>query len=133
MIYPKIEAGEDFMLSLFMRAFEISHGGVLIEVTGRYEFLQYTGLKDKNGKEIYEGDIVKANYYDYGRKIGQVLFDDGNFEVKFTTSIGQTEHLLQEYYIDDLRDVCMETKTKFFHQPEIIGNIYENPKLLKGG
>ena len=64
------------------------------------KLMQYTGLKDKNNKEIYEGDIVK-----WYNGIEEVFFGDGKFQAGV-------------YLLDE----------KEF---EVIGNIYENPELLK--
>jgi uncharacterized phage protein (TIGR01671 family) len=74
--------------------------------------MQYTGIKDKNGKEIYEGDIVKCDgYYEdiYVCKYGRASFVLGVQQGNFGLSI-----VMQDSY-----------------QMEIIGNIYENPELLK--
>jgi hypothetical protein len=69
---------------------------------------QYTGLKDRNGKEIYEGDITK----DKRGLVECVVFGDWAFRVKGEKGI---------YYKHNL------------YECEVIGNIYDNPDLLEGG
>lgn len=71
---------------------------------GEPVLMQYTGLKDKNGVEIYEGDIVRYTL-------------DGEL---FTMNI---EFVFQ----DNLTGYDITDE----NEPEIIGNIYENPELLK--
>ena len=76
---------------------------------------QYTNLKDENGKEIYEGDILK------------VKSDDGtiNLYVKYDTDMGEYLLIKEEEWEDSLYG-CM-----CFNEVEVVGNIYENEDLLK--
>jgi uncharacterized phage protein (TIGR01671 family) len=87
-----------------------AHGGVVTYSKGI--LMQYTGLKDKDGKEIYEGDILKV-WYDSVNEIGEDSIDVANFTV---------EWLYEDLGI--LENDCNEGRV------EIIGNIYENPELL---
>ena len=83
----------------------------------RFVLSQYTGLKDNEDREIYEGDIVKA--ISFARWIGAVKYSDEN----------------QAFIFDDLDKKYRGKSTVFMNQFddgfEILGNIYENPKLLK--
>ena len=71
------------------------------------EFLQYTGLKDKNGRDIYEGDITD---------LGVIYHINGCFMVGVEEDINKSHVLPYGVY-------------KGF---SVIGNIYENPELLVG-
>ena len=76
---------------------------------------QYTGLKDKNGVEIYEGDLLKIEM-DWGYGLAEIIikvyFENGSFRAKALNSHEDT-FLLELPYL------------------EVIGNIYENPELLR--
>lgn len=80
------------------------------------ELMQYTGLKDKNGKEIYEGDILTSSDWSCGC---EVIYKGGGFTLKQGESTSNLYANFLDaygYYIDDI---------------EIVGNIYENPELLE--
>ena len=79
------------------------------------ELMQYTGLKDKNGKEIYEGDVLSKESY-WGWFVG---FEDGAF---CKVPLNEVQRLNWEHYR------LIQDKISDW---EIIGNIYENPELLE--
>jgi uncharacterized phage protein (TIGR01671 family) len=83
---------------------------------GDYKLMQFTGLKDKNGKEIYEGDVVNVPMHDDWS--GVVVFTgDCQYALKGRSTSGNDAYLLfSQIYLA----AC-----------EVIGNIYENHELLK--
>src|SRR5690554_736873 len=79
------------------------------------ELMEFTGLKDKNGKEIYEGDIVRFHYKTGVYKIGIVVWND----------------LFGSWDIDCSDFVSYKSLKQYKSVSEVIGNIYENPELLE--
>lgn len=79
--------------------------GVSLAYQPSIKVMQYTGLKDKNGVEIYEGDLI-----DFGGGPFKVIFEKGCF-YSWTPYDSEFLHLIN-------------------HLSEVIGNIYENPELL---
>lgn len=74
------------------------------------KLMQSTGLKDKNGKEIFEGDIVSIDTDEF-----DLLF------VKYESGI---------YWLMDDEE-CVEHLSDYYKYVSIVGNIYENPELLE--
>lgn len=85
---------------------------------------QFSGLTDQNGKEIYEGDIITLKG-DYPRV---VLWD------KMSWALMPTEYYHDEYFwVMNLQHPGLDWWEEYADEFEIIGNIYENPDMLKGG
>ena len=74
--------------------------------------LEFTGLKDKNGKEIYEGDVVKGGVIG---ELVEIYWRNGGFGIKNQFTKDNPDSIT---FID--LEAC-----------EVIGNIYENPELLE--
>lgn len=83
-----------------------------LEIFGapQLKIMQSTGLKDKNGVEIFEGDIVAIKYSESGyHYYEKIVFENGTFTAG------------DEDWLYNIKDYCV-----------VCGNIYENPELLKG-
>lgn len=101
--------------------------GIFLPLNSDNELMQYTGIKDVNGKEIYEGDIVEfldeeVNYshcgveYDEFINIGKVIFSHDE---------------LMGWDITN-RNMDLEEVWHYREYIKVIGNIYEKPELLEG-
>ena len=109
MILPEYAEREDFHILADGQIVEThEYGYERHELTSKrpnsWVLMQYTGLKDKNGKEIYEGDYVNCNRYEN-----------------------------EENYLVEIKDIRYLPKELFgsnLNYLEVIGNIYENPELL---
>ncbi|MED1881984.1 YopX family protein, partial [Brevibacillus borstelensis] len=89
--------------------------GSLADGTGTYDLMQFTGLRDKNGKEIYEGDIVDLRDHPF----------EGSMKINGVYEVGYNERM----------ELCCGSLLLHREIPYItvIGNIYENRDLLEVG
>lgn len=88
------------------------YGDTLRYAFNEVELMQYIGLKDKNGKEIFENDIIKLS----DKLHGYITFKEGKFIV---------------IYIEKNLPKKIQDCGIYLSCYEVIGNIYENPELLK--
>ncbi len=97
---------------------EIASTGVVIKEKN-FVILQFTGLKDKNGKEIYEGDILRmeVDFKDelVTHELGVVQWNDSD----------------AWWQVMNQNDWILPFSANEISEHEIIGNIYQNPELLK--
>ena len=97
----------------------------------RYNAMQCTGLKDKNGRPIYEGDIVKAEVEEPELKaVGIITFGRYVHDLGFYLKWIGAQAEPRKYYPGWRADLFYWLEDEGL---EIIGNIHENPELLEGG
>ena len=92
--------------------------------------MQFTGLKDRSGVDIYEGDIVKTDLC-HPSWVGlayEIVFQEGAFQMKTKTAKGS---LAFAYHIHcAIKENAIENQSEYYKHLEVIGNIYEHSKLL---
>lgn len=112
---------------------------------------QYTGLTDKNGKKIFEGDILKQKTTPEFAKVNSFKWEHYGI-VRFgyyDWDEGEAGYASMGWYIEPLKSVSIKPKNYLvghiqaglnqsdilnkYYPMEVIGNIHDNPELLKGG
>lgn len=86
--------------------------------------MQSTGLKDKNGVEIYAGDIVQSTWYDVDnnpyKKKGEITYAGAQYVIAYDSQFDvETGEITYDAH-----------SLSYAENPEVIGNIYTNPELL---
>lgn len=98
-----------------------------------FELMQYTGLKDKNGTKIYEGDIIRFHHLEDLPEMAEVA-EVVYFGHRDYPAFDLNYHRIKEYYFES--NILSEIICSGAYHYEVIGNVFENPELLeteKGG
>ena len=120
----------------YSSGFYFGHDGE--DETEQEDWQEYTGLKDKNGKEICEGDIVRRSYpggwSDYRVIFGE--FDNGkDYDSRIAGNGWYVQKVnanpIEDYEPDDIES--LDKDFQLHYVTEVIGNTCENPEFLRGG
>lgn len=92
---------------------------------------QYTGLKDKDGKEIYEGDVLKVNkaHDHYINRNYVVIYDDAAFQIETPEVVGRCS--IVKFIYDAFHKGAIEEFADYPILFSVLGNIHDNPELIK--
>lgn len=117
----------DIELHMWINNIGMSKDNTLCKGTEkRFAVMQYIGLKDKNGNEIYEGDILCNDEHQTWEWRGVVKFSHGVFGSEWLSNV-KSQSMVgswgQKHNLRKLDDDIIERQI-------VIGNIYENPELL---
>lgn len=129
---PKFRAWDTTNKEMFKDTFSITESGQVVVVEQEdvmcppdYVFvdnlviMQSTGLKDKNGKEIFEGDVLEIE--DEGEVLGNA---------KLTWDNEQAVFMIEAVSVDDIAPFH-EILSDESYSYRVVGNVYENPELLE--
>lgn len=124
---------KEYYFSLYEESVELLHydEDYSAYVKCNAELMQYTGLKDMNGKEVYEGDIVKEKYYEYSKYSKKQPSKSYGVIKRENKSC----NLYIEWHFQDRYEgeAFWNTNQLYINKAcefEVIGNIYENKDLL---
>lgn len=122
-IYPFMNYRIEFMGGAINDIFATSGQAPSNPLGNKITYMQYTGLKDKNGKEIYEGDLFRWEE----DAVGVIKFRDGSFYLETNIALPCDSVHAPGFYSPWLRAIKFELENEL----EIIGNIFENSELLE--
>lgn len=128
MIYPHLEKDEWYVIDCQSQTLMDGEGGKISDY--KMYLQQFTGLKDKNGKDIYEGDVC---IYKTGEKKGGVYSEETVFKGFVRYDEARFEIGSHNGYGGEWEDLSMLIGHyhKIAKEFEVIGNIFENPELIK--
>ena len=123
---------------------ELAQDGLFIPFSKHLKLMQFTGLHDKNGKEIFEGDILRVKWsiknespdseWKAEEHIAGVEWSHPGWKIRWS-------YFSKPFEIDGNKELCWYDDYHRSNQPgafhkltefEVLGNIYENPELLGG-
>jgi len=93
-------------------------GRDLNEINPEWKLMQFTGVQDKNGRDIYEGDILKFKNHD-------------NMIVEWSSKYANFVGKIIKTMKDEYPTFCAFAGYELYKNPEVIGNIHENKELIE--